>query len=282
MSPARPHRGHCPAPDRLPAKTDRFAKTIVFCVDQEHADEMRRALNNLNADLVRAAPGLRVPGHSDEGDIGRGHLSKFQDVERQHAGHPDHLADAHHRRGRADLQEHRAGAGHQLHDRVQADHRPRHPRPRRLRQAVLQHPRLHRLRHAAVCRPRLRRRPVHRDRAGDRREGEPTGEETVSTPEEPEEPEADDGRRTLPPDEEPTANAASSTSTAARSRLPPTWSTNSTPTASQLRVVQFTDYTAEKVRTLYRNAAELARRVGRPGRRARHHREAGRTRHRLR
>ena len=31
---------------------DRFAKTIVFCVDQEHADEMRRALNNFNADLV--------------------------------------------------------------------------------------------------------------------------------------------------------------------------------------------------------------------------------------
>src|SRR5262249_34075399 len=30
-------------------KTDRFSKTIVFCVDQEHADEMRRALNNLNA-----------------------------------------------------------------------------------------------------------------------------------------------------------------------------------------------------------------------------------------
>ena len=25
--------------------TDRFAKTIVFCVDQEHADEMRRQLN---------------------------------------------------------------------------------------------------------------------------------------------------------------------------------------------------------------------------------------------
>src|SRR2546425_11109686 len=34
-------------------KTDRFAKTLVFCVDQEHADEMRRALNNLDADLVR-------------------------------------------------------------------------------------------------------------------------------------------------------------------------------------------------------------------------------------
>ena len=33
-------------------KTDRFAKTIVFCVDQEHASEMRAALNNLNADLI--------------------------------------------------------------------------------------------------------------------------------------------------------------------------------------------------------------------------------------
>jgi type I restriction enzyme R subunit len=32
-------------------KTDRFAKTIVFCVDQEHALDMARALGNLNADL---------------------------------------------------------------------------------------------------------------------------------------------------------------------------------------------------------------------------------------
>src|SRR6185436_12735175 len=36
-------------------KTDRFAKSIVFCVDQEHASEMRTALNNLNADLVAQA-----------------------------------------------------------------------------------------------------------------------------------------------------------------------------------------------------------------------------------
>ena len=77
-------------------KTDRFAKTIVFCVDQEHASEMRAALNNLNADLVghprpsdgRGAGGeggpfpdyvCRVTG--DEGDIGRGHMQRFQDVE---------------------------------------------------------------------------------------------------------------------------------------------------------------------------------------------------------
>ena len=43
------------------AETDRFAKTIVFCVDQEHALEMRSALAELNADLMKERPGLRVP-----------------------------------------------------------------------------------------------------------------------------------------------------------------------------------------------------------------------------
>ena len=42
-------------------KTDRFAKTIVFCVDQEHASEMRQALVNLNADLVATVSGLCLP-----------------------------------------------------------------------------------------------------------------------------------------------------------------------------------------------------------------------------
>jgi type I restriction enzyme R subunit len=63
-------------------KTDRFAKTIVFCVDQEHADEMRRALNNLNADLVKQYPDYVCRVTADEGDIGRGHLGRFQDVEK--------------------------------------------------------------------------------------------------------------------------------------------------------------------------------------------------------
>jgi type I restriction enzyme, R subunit len=118
-------------------KTDRFAKTIVFCVDQEHASEMRAALNNLNSDLVGSMGGTGDPpvppgdspdgtatnmkhaetvvlkndatpiptgespveaggspappfsGYpdyvcrvtSDEGDIGRGHMQRFQDVE---------------------------------------------------------------------------------------------------------------------------------------------------------------------------------------------------------
>jgi type I restriction enzyme R subunit len=64
-------------------KTDRFAKTIVFCVDQEHASEMRQALNNLNSDLVKKFPDYVCRVTSDEGDIGRGHLSRFQDVESQ-------------------------------------------------------------------------------------------------------------------------------------------------------------------------------------------------------
>lgn len=65
------------------AETDRMAKTIVFCVDQEHALEMRQALAELNADLVRDNPDYVCRVTSDEGDIGRGHLSKFQDVETQ-------------------------------------------------------------------------------------------------------------------------------------------------------------------------------------------------------
>ncbi|HET8628267.1 MAG TPA: type I restriction-modification enzyme R subunit C-terminal domain-containing protein, partial [Thermomicrobiales bacterium] len=62
-------------------RTDRFAKTIVFCVDQQHADEMRRALTNLNSDLVRRYPDYVCRVTADEGQLGRGHLSRFQDPE---------------------------------------------------------------------------------------------------------------------------------------------------------------------------------------------------------
>ena len=62
-------------------KTDRFGKTIVFCVDQEHASEMRAALNNQNADVVQQFPDYVCRVTADEGDIGRGHMQRFQDVE---------------------------------------------------------------------------------------------------------------------------------------------------------------------------------------------------------
>jgi type I restriction enzyme R subunit len=61
--------------------TDRFAKTIVFCVDQDHASEMRQALVNLNSDLVARYPDYVARVTSDEGDIGKGMLSRFQDLE---------------------------------------------------------------------------------------------------------------------------------------------------------------------------------------------------------
>jgi type I restriction enzyme R subunit len=63
------------------SKTDRFAKTIVFCVDQEHAGEMRSALSNANRDIVAQFPDYVCRVTSDEGDIGLGHLSRFQDVD---------------------------------------------------------------------------------------------------------------------------------------------------------------------------------------------------------
>jgi len=61
-------------------RTNRMDKTIVFCVDQEHAADMRKALNNLNADLRVTHYVERVV--SDEGSVGRGHLDGFQDPEK--------------------------------------------------------------------------------------------------------------------------------------------------------------------------------------------------------
>ena len=62
-------------------RTNRFDKTIVFCVDQEHADEMRQLLNNLNADLVKKYPDYACRVTSDEKEIGKGNLGRFQELE---------------------------------------------------------------------------------------------------------------------------------------------------------------------------------------------------------
>ncbi len=61
--------------------TDRFAKTIVFCVDQEHALRMRQALYELNSDLTQRYPDYVVRITSDEGDTGALHLDHFMDPE---------------------------------------------------------------------------------------------------------------------------------------------------------------------------------------------------------
>ena len=53
----------------LKESEDRFQKTIIFCVDQEHAARMRQALVNENADLVDANRRyvMRITGGDQEG-----------------------------------------------------------------------------------------------------------------------------------------------------------------------------------------------------------------------
>ncbi|MDR0196757.1 MAG: DEAD/DEAH box helicase family protein [Oscillospiraceae bacterium] len=50
-------------------KTNRYDKTIVFCVDIDHAERMRQALVNENSDLVAENPKyvMRITGDNDEG-----------------------------------------------------------------------------------------------------------------------------------------------------------------------------------------------------------------------
>jgi type I restriction enzyme R subunit len=62
-------------------ETDPMAKTIVFCVDQEHASEVAIALGNRNRMLMQTHPNYVVRVTADEGDVGRAHLAAFQDIE---------------------------------------------------------------------------------------------------------------------------------------------------------------------------------------------------------
>ncbi|OFY84108.1 MAG: DEAD/DEAH box helicase [Bacteroidetes bacterium RIFCSPLOWO2_12_FULL_35_15] len=62
-------------------KNGRFDKTIVFCVNQSHADDFRREFSNLNTDLVKQYPDYVVRIVADEKEIGKGHLGKFMDID---------------------------------------------------------------------------------------------------------------------------------------------------------------------------------------------------------
>jgi len=55
--------------DYLKKNNSRFAKTIFFCVDIEHAERMRQALVNENGDLVTENPKyiMRITGDNEEG-----------------------------------------------------------------------------------------------------------------------------------------------------------------------------------------------------------------------
>ena len=61
--------------------TDRYAKTIVFCEDIDHAARMRQALSNANADLCAAQPKyvVQITGDNTEGKL---ELDNFIDPEK--------------------------------------------------------------------------------------------------------------------------------------------------------------------------------------------------------
>jgi type I restriction enzyme, R subunit len=65
-------------------KNDRMAKTIIFCVDQDHAAEMRTQLHNLNLDISREHTNYVVRIVSEEGDTGYQYLNQFMELEEEY------------------------------------------------------------------------------------------------------------------------------------------------------------------------------------------------------
>ncbi len=236
-------------------RSDRFAKTIVFCVDQEHADEMRRALNNLNADLVRDNPDYVCRVTSDEGDVGRGHLSNFQDLERRT---PVILTTSQLLTTGVDaptvqnivllrvinsMTEFKQIIGRGT--RVRDDYG-------KLFFNILDYT-------GSATRlfadPDFDGEPSIETEERINEQGEPAGEETVVTPEEVAEEET--GYTVLPADEEGPTQRRKFYFDGGQVEIAAHLVYELDPDGNQLRVVQFTDYTADKVRTLFRNATEL-------------------------
>jgi len=248
-------------------RTDRYAKTIVFCVDQEHADEMRRALNNLNTDLVRQHTDYVCRVTSDEGQIGRGHLSRFQDVERQT---PVILTTSQMLTTGVDaptvqnvvllrvinsMTEFKQiiGRGTRVRDEYG-----------KLFFSILDYT-------GSATRlfadPDFDGDPVIETEQPIDESGEPTDDETIVTPED-EGPGEDVIVDPLPPNEGGDEERRKFYFDGGQVEIAAHLVYELDPDGTQLRVVQFTDYTAEKVRTLYGNAAELRTEWANPAQRA--------------
>jgi type I restriction enzyme, R subunit len=239
-------------------RTNRFAKTIIFCVDQEHANEMRRELNNLNADIVRDQPDYVCRVTSDEGDTGRGHLSHFQDLERST---PVILTTSQLLTTGVDaptvqnvvlvrvinsMTEFKQIIGRGT--RVRDDYG-------KLFFSILDYT-------GSATRlfadPEFDGDPTVETEQAIDDEGEPIGEEEIVAEEGEvaEQGEGEDGGE-LPPDDEPPGGRHKYYFDGGQVEIAAHLVYELDPDGGQLRVVQFTDYTADKVRTLYRNAAEL-------------------------
>jgi type I restriction enzyme R subunit len=238
-------------------KTGHFGKTIVFCVDQEHADEMRRTLNNLNADLARQHPDYVCRVTSDEGGIGRGHLSKFQDVERHT---PVILTTSQMLTTGIDA----PTVQNVVLVRVinsMTDFKQIIGRGTRVRDdygkfffSILDYT-------GSATRlfadPDFDGDPSIETEQHIDEDGQTTDKETVVTPED--EPESGDEMIVvpLPPDDDTTAERRKFYFDGGQVAIAAHLVYELDADGNQLRVVRITDYTAEKVRTLYTNAAEL-------------------------
>lgn len=215
---------------------------------------MQRALNNLNSDLVRDDPDYVCRITSDEGDLGRGHLSNFQDLERRtpvvvttsqllttgvDAPTVQNIVLVRVINSMTEFKQ-IIGRG----TRVRDDYG-------KLFFSILDY---------TGSATRLFADPdfdgdpnIETEQTIDE-SGEPTSDETVVTPEE--EPDGDEGPVELPPDTEDGPRRKFYFD-GGRVEVAAHLVYELDPDGNQLRVVQFTDYTADKVRTLYRNAAEL-------------------------
>ena len=157
---AGPHRGHRAAPDGLPQE-DRPLRQDHRLLRRPGARrrDARRLLNNLNADLVQQYPDYVCRVTADEGKSGAATSAAFKTWK---PTTPVILTTSQLLTTGVDAPTCKNVVLARVvgsMTRVQADHRPRHARARRLRQALVQHPRLHRLGHPALRRSGIRRRP---------------------------------------------------------------------------------------------------------------------------
>ena len=82
-------------------------KTLVFCATQDHALAVRDLINQMK---TSKDPNYCQRVTANDGALGEQHLRDFQDNEKTHPHHPDHFAEALHRRGCAQHPQHRADA----------------------------------------------------------------------------------------------------------------------------------------------------------------------------
>jgi type I restriction enzyme R subunit len=245
-------------------KTERFDKTIVFCVDQEHADEMRRTLNNLNADLARQHPDYVCRVTSDEGGIGRGHLSNFQDVERCT---PVILTTSQMLTTGIDAPTVQNVVLMRVINSM-TDFKQIIGRGTRVRDdygkfffSILDYT-------GSATRmfadPDFDGDPFIETEQHINEDGQPTDDETVIAPEEEPEPGDEVIIDPLPPDDDTITERRKFYFDGGQVEIAAHLVYELDADGNQLRVVRFTDYTAEKVRTLYTNAAELRKKWANP------------------